>query len=66
MQDYASTCESNSRDYSPFEVTAHAFNSARNSEARWDAFDAGISDGINANLSERKVSEFYTDEDETE
>jgi hypothetical protein len=45
--------ESNGRDFSPFEFTAHEFNMARNSEARWEAFDAGISDGIQTNISER-------------
>lgn len=45
--------ESNDRCYSPFEFTASEFNKARNSEARWEAFDAGISDGISANIDER-------------
>ena len=45
--------ESNDRCYSPFEFTASEFNKSRNSEARWEAFDAGISDGIQANVSER-------------
>jgi hypothetical protein len=45
--------ESIDRDYSPFEFTCSEFNKARNSEARWEAFDAGISDGISANIGER-------------
>ncbi len=45
--------ESNDRDFSPFEFTASEFNKSRNSDARWEAFDAGISDGIQANIAER-------------
>lgn len=66
MQSLASEAESNDREYSPFEVTAYAFNAARNSEARWEAFDTGITDGINANLAERKVSEHYADDSDEE
>lgn len=70
---HASLCyaaESNSRQFSPFEFTAHEFNSAETdkdgkwnpdlegtSEELWNAFDAGISDSISADLAE------YTDED---
>lgn len=46
--------ESNDRQYSPFEFTASEFNKARNSEARWDAFDNGIADGIAANIVQRQ------------
>ncbi len=49
----ASEGESNDRDFSPFEFTASEFNKARNSEARWEAFDAGIADGIQSNISDR-------------
>ena len=45
--------ESNDREFSPFEFTASEFNKARNSDARWEAFDEGIADGISANVSER-------------
>jgi hypothetical protein len=54
--------ESNSRDFSPFEFTAHEFNSlgddgeVSSSEA-WEAFEAGVSDAIFADLAT------YTDED---
>ena len=64
------SAEENSRSYSPFEFTAHKFNSAGYdgdeqerdedeplAEDLWEAFDAGISDSISADLSE------YTDED---
>lgn len=60
---HASACysaESNSRQYSPFEFTAHEFNSAEeegDSEALWEAFEAGTNDAIAADLSE------YTDAD---
>jgi hypothetical protein len=53
LQSLAYEGESNDRCYSPFEFTASEFNKARNSEARWEAFDAGISDGISANIGER-------------
>lgn len=53
VQSMAYESESNDRDYSPFEFTASEFNKARNSEARWEAFDAGISDGIAANIQQR-------------
>ena len=62
--------ESNARCYSPFEFTAHEFNSADRdkdgkfdpdkegaSESLWEAFEAGANDAITADLSE------YTDED---
>ena len=70
---HASFCyaaESNSRSYSPFEFTAHEFNSADcdengqwdadkegASEALWEAFEVGTDDAISADLAE------YTDED---
>ena len=54
VQSLAYEGESNDRQFSPFEFTASEFNKARNSEARWEAFDAGISDGIEANIAERR------------
>lgn len=46
--------ESASRDYSPFEFTAHDLNKDEDtSEERWEAFDAGIADGIRAELAKR-------------
>ncbi len=53
VQFQAYEAESNDRDFSPFEFTASEFNKARNSEARWEAFDAGISDGIQSNIADR-------------
>lgn len=61
MCDLASTSESTNRDYSPFEVTAHAINEREDSEEAWQQFDAGISEGINDNITERLSK--YTDED---
>jgi hypothetical protein len=62
--------EGNSRSYSPFEFTAHEFNSAETdengkwdadkeglSEELWEAFDAGWNDALDADLAE------YTDDD---
>ncbi len=49
--------ESGSRDYSPFEFTAHEFNESEYAEGLWEAFDAGINDAIMDDLAT------YTDED---
>ena len=55
--------ESNSRQYSPFEFTAHEFNEAEDeageslSDDLWEAFEAGTNDAIAADL------EGYDDED---
>ena len=49
--------ESNSRSYSPFEFIAHEFNESEDSEALWEAFDAGIADAIFNDLAS------YTDAD---
>jgi len=45
--------ESNDRQYSPFEYRASDYNSAKNADSLWEAFDAGIADGIQANVRER-------------
>jgi len=58
-QDACYAAESNSRDYSPFEFTAHEFNSdEENSEALWEAFEQGISDAISADLAEYSDSDY--------
>ena len=49
--------ESYSRQYSPFEFTAHEFNEAENSEELWDAYENGVTAAIFEDLSK------YTDED---
>lgn len=57
---HASFCyeaESNSRDYSPFEFTAHKFNESEDFEHLWESFEAGATDAIMADLAG------YTDED---
>ena len=51
--------ESGSRDYSPFEFTAHEFNSLGeddeeceiSSDEAWEAFEAGVGDSIRHDLS---------------
>ena len=53
MELYAFASESNDRDFSPFEFTAHEFNQARNSESLWEAFDRGIVDGIRKEIAKR-------------
>ena len=57
LQMLASESESNSRDFSPFEYTAHELNEREDSEDAWEAFDEGISDGILANIGERITHE---------
>jgi hypothetical protein len=49
----ASHAESQDRDFSPFEFTAHEFNEREDSEDVWEAFESGISDGISANVRSR-------------
>ena len=65
--------ESNSRDFSPFEFTAHYFNEHPTeplddddtpiSEEMWEAFEAGTTDSIFADLAEYD-DEAYGIEDE--
>lgn len=50
----ADDAESNSRDFSPFELTASEFNSCPNADSLWDEFDRGIRKGISDNWKERK------------
>jgi len=55
--------ESNSRQYSPFEFTAHEFNSdEENSESLWEAYDAGIADAIFADLKSYTDADYGIDE----
>jgi len=71
---HASLCyeaESNSRSYSPFEFTAHEFNSAGYDGDRgdndpvaddlWEAFETGVSDSLAADLATYEDSD-YSDE----
>lgn len=48
---------SNSRSYSPFELTAHEFNESEYSDDLWEAFEAGTDAAISADLAE------YDDDD---
>jgi len=45
--------ESGSRDYSPFEVTAHAINESRDPDKAWSDFDEGILAGVRKEISSR-------------
>lgn len=69
--------ESNSRSYSPFEFTAAEFNRADcdedgkfdpdkegTAESLWEAFDAGISDSIFADLAEYSDEDYGIEEEE--
>ena len=42
--------ESASREYSPFEFTAHELNELEDSDDLWCAFESGVSDSIHADL----------------
>ena len=56
-QDLTNEAADNSRQFSPFELTAKAFNDSEYAEDLWGAFEAGTYDAIVADLQE------YTDED---
>ena len=45
---YCYESESNDRDFSPFERTAHDINESRWPEENWEAFDEGIARGVRA------------------
>jgi len=42
--------ESGSREYSPFEFTAHEFNESDDANELWEAFESGVSDSIRFDL----------------
>ena len=58
--------ESNSRDFSPFEFTAHEFNSLGDddeeceisSDEAWEAFEEGVGDSIRHDLSTYEDSDY--------
>lgn len=50
--------ESGSREYSPFEFIAHEFNQSDDSEALWEAFEAGVSDSIHSDLKGYSVEDY--------
>lgn len=52
----AGEAEANSRQYSPFEFTAHELNEREDSEEAWEAFDAGIAAGIAHNFAKRTAA----------
>ena len=53
MANQASEGESNDRQFSPFEFTAHEINEMDASEEIWEAYDSGINDGIDKNINQR-------------
>ena len=58
--------ESNSRQFSPFEFTAHEFNSSEYHEDLWEAFEAGIGDAISADLATYTDADYGIEPDESE
>ena len=67
MQSLAYEAESNGREYSPFEFTAHALNEREDSEEAWEAYQEGIDAGISAEISARiaNLSDDWFTADET-
>jgi len=58
IEEIARSCafesEMGARDFSPFEFTAHEFNSAGDrSEGLWEAFDAGVAAAIDREIPAR-------------
>lgn len=39
-------CESNSRQFSPWELVAHAINSSEEPSEGWEAYDEGVGQGV--------------------
>jgi hypothetical protein len=71
--DFCFQAESNSRCYSPFEFTAHEFNEAgegddenESSEELWEAFEAGTSDAIMADLATYEDDDYGIEPDDLE
>lgn len=48
---YAS--EMNARDFSPWEFVAHDINTDEDSEELWEAYEAGVAQGVQQALNER-------------
>jgi hypothetical protein len=56
--------ESNSRDFSPFEFTAHELNEYGEelcADEMWEAYDAGIADAIRADLATYTAEDYTND-----
>lgn len=58
--------EENSRQYSPFEFTAHEFNESEHHEDLWDAFQAGIDEAIATDLATYDDEDYGIETDESE
>lgn len=54
MQDICFDSHMNSRDFSPWEHTAHAINTSRNPEETWNAYDDGVNMGIHKRIREAR------------
>lgn len=72
-QDACFSAAENSRSYSPFEFTAKEFNDAGEgddenppSDDLWEAFEAGTTDAIFADLAEYTDEDYGIEEDEEE
>ena len=53
MEIMAFESESNDRQFTPFEFTAHEINEHENADELWEAFDEGIAEGIQVNIKQR-------------
>ena len=53
MEMMAFESEGNDRSFTPFEQTAHEINEHENADELWEAFDEGITEGIQSNIKKR-------------
>jgi len=54
MELYAHAAEENARQFSPFELTAHEFNTNNDPDTAWEDYDEGVHAGILFELSSRE------------
>lgn len=55
--DEAFEAEMNSRQFSPFELTAKIFNNSQNPESLWEAYERGVGDAIQREIEALAVGE---------
>lgn len=58
LLNWAYDAEENNRQFTPFEFTAHEFNSRDDSEACWEAYQSGIDQGISDEVKARLDRKF--------
>lgn len=58
--------ESNSRSFSPFELTAAEFNDSDDSDSLWEAYDDGVTYAIQADIASYSDEDYGIDSEVTE